>query len=85
MPDYPVICADSHLNEPHEIYQRLPEKFRHRAPRIEERDGGRCYLVVQGRWPFPIEIERTFARVAEDEKRKMLLDNTARFYGFPTG
>lgn len=54
MPEYPVISADSHLNEPLDIYARLPKRFRHRAPRIEARDGQR-YLVVEGQWPFPIE------------------------------
>ena len=54
MTEYPIISSDSHLNEPLEIFSRLPERFRHRAPRIEECDGQR-YIVVEGQWPFPIE------------------------------
>lgn len=66
MPDYPVISADSHLNEPHEIYERLPAKFRHRAPHIEDRDGKR-YLVVEGQWPFPIEALNP---ISEEDKNR---------------
>ena len=66
MPDYPVISADSHLNEPHEIYARLPEKFRQRAPRVEQHDGQR-YLVVEGQWPFPIEAPNP---ISEEDKNR---------------
>ena len=43
-----VISADSHVQEPPELYERIPKALRHRAPRIVERDGAR-YLVVDGR------------------------------------
>ena len=71
MPHYPVISANSHLNEPHEIYERLPERFRHRAPRVEERDGQR-YLVVEGQWPFPIEAPNP---ISEDDKTRYWRDD----------
>ena len=35
-----VISADSHVQEPPELYERIPKSLRHRAPRIVERDGG---------------------------------------------
>ena len=43
-----VISADSHVQEPPELDERIPKALRHRAPRIVERDGAR-YLVVDGR------------------------------------
>ena len=54
MAEYKVISADSHLNEPMEVYDRLPEKYKSRAPRIEVRDGNR-YLIVEGQGPARIE------------------------------
>ena len=35
---YKIISSDSHLNEPLEIYERLPAEYRSRAPRLEVRD-----------------------------------------------
>ena len=37
-----VISADSHVQEPPELYERIPKSLRHRVPRIVERDGGRA-------------------------------------------
>ena len=45
-----VISADSHVQEPPELYERIPKSLRHRAPRIVEREGAR-YLIVDGRRP----------------------------------
>ena len=45
-----VISADSHVQEPPGLYERIPKSLRHRAPRIVERDGAR-YLIVDGRRP----------------------------------
>ncbi len=51
MSDATVISADSHVQEPPELYdQRVPKRLRHLAPRIEERDGAR-YLIVDGKRP----------------------------------
>ena len=33
MSGYKIISADSQLNEPLEVYQRLPAQYRSRAPR----------------------------------------------------
>ena len=55
MSDYPAISADSHLNEPHELYQRLPEKYRARAPHIVKNDEGKRFIVMEGQPPMPIE------------------------------
>ncbi len=46
-----VISADSHIQEPPELYgEWLDKEFRERAPRVEERDGQK-YLVVDGKKP----------------------------------
>ena len=53
MSDYKVISADSHSNEPAEIYERLPVEYRARAPHEETIDGER-YMIFEGQPPFPI-------------------------------
>ena len=66
MAAYRIISADSHLNEPIELYQRLPAAFRDRAPRLEERDGRR-FFIVEGQPPRPIEA---VTALNEDDKRR---------------
>jgi predicted TIM-barrel fold metal-dependent hydrolase len=51
MPAYPIISADSHVNEPTDLWEaRLPDRFRHRAPHDEVRDGV-VYRIVEGARP----------------------------------
>jgi predicted TIM-barrel fold metal-dependent hydrolase len=46
MRDYRLISADSHINEPPDLWTtRLPEKFRDRAPRIESFPQGDAYVM----------------------------------------
>lgn len=47
-----VLSVDTHVGEPPELYERLPVKYREKAPRVEERDGVR-YLIADGLFPFP--------------------------------
>ena len=54
MADYKVISADSHAEEPGEIYERLPEELRHRKPHIEVVDGHR-YQVLDGQHPILLD------------------------------
>jgi hypothetical protein len=42
--DFPVISADSHINPPYEIFDKLPADLRACAPRFEKRDGIMWYL-----------------------------------------
>ena len=72
MSDLRVISADSHLNEPLEIYERLPEALRHRAPRMEMRNGKR-FMLVEGQPPRPIEAPNP---LTEDDKRRYWRDET---------
>ncbi len=47
----PIVSADSHVNEPPELWrERLPQEFRHRAPHTETRDGV-DYMIVEGTRP----------------------------------
>ena len=56
-----IISADSHVQEPPELYEeRLPEKFRHRAPRIEEREDGSVYCIVDGKRPRRLDLAEPF-------------------------
>ena len=67
-----VISADSHVQEPPELYERIPKSLRHRAPRIVERDGAR-YLVVDGRRPRRLDLAD--ARTTEDDRNREFRDD----------
>ena len=62
-----VISADSHLNEPQELYERLPAEYRERAPHIEKGDDGRRYMMMEGQPPMPIEAPNP---LSEDDMRR---------------
>jgi predicted TIM-barrel fold metal-dependent hydrolase len=75
MNDGPVISADSHVQEPPEVYgERLPKRLRHRAPRVEERDGKR-YLIVDGKKPRRMDVAAAHEN-AEDKEREFRNDPT---------
>ena len=63
----PVISADSHVQEPPDLYARLPKGMRHRAPRRVERDG-KTYIVVDGRKPRRIDLAES--RATEDDQHR---------------
>jgi len=53
--DYPVIDADSHVNEPPDLWQeRVPAKWKERAPRVDHTEHGDIWLFDGGkeRWPM---------------------------------
>ncbi|MEX2650178.1 MAG: amidohydrolase family protein [Alphaproteobacteria bacterium] len=63
-----VISADSHVQEPPEVYgERLPKHLRHRAPRVEERDGKR-YLIVDGKRPRRLDVAKARENEADQER-----------------
>ncbi len=71
-----VISADSHVQEPPELYSEwLDAKYRDRVPRIEERDGAK-YFVVDGKKPRRMDLAEE--RTTED-------DQDREFRGDPTG
>ncbi len=66
MGDYKVISADSHAEEPTEIYEVLPAEYKDRAPRMEIINGRR-YLVIDGQRPIPQDAPHA---LTEDDRRK---------------
>ncbi len=70
-----MISADSHVQEPADIYgERLPKRLRHRAPRIEERDGKR-YMIVDGKKPRRLDLAEK-ATTEDDQDREFRRDPT---------
>jgi predicted TIM-barrel fold metal-dependent hydrolase len=67
MPGQTIISADSHVQEPPDLYERLPEGLRARAPRKVERDG-KTYIVVDGRKPRRIDLAE--ARTTPDDRNR---------------
>ncbi|MSP83117.1 MAG: amidohydrolase [Alphaproteobacteria bacterium] len=75
MPTSLMISADSHVQEPPEVYgERLPQRLRHRAPRIETRDGKR-YLIVDGKKPRRLDVAEALAD-EDDQNREFRKDPT---------
>ncbi len=70
-----VISADSHVQEPPELYEHLPKAMRDRAPRRVERDG-KTYILVDGRKPRRIDLAES--RATEDDQNR-------EFRNDPTG
>ena len=48
-----IISTDSHAEEPEDLYQRLPQEYRPRAPHIILKNGRR-YLYVEGQQDMPL-------------------------------
>ena len=70
MADYMVISADSHANEPVELYDRLPEEYRARAPREVTIDGHR-YLRLEGAYDLPLDAPNP---LTEEDMRRFFRD-----------
>lgn len=67
MTDYTIISADSHAAEPEELYQRLPEEYRARAPRLEKMKGSLYYLQEGQR---PVRQDIAASQLTEEDKRR---------------
>ena len=70
MADYMVISADSHANEPVELYERLPEEYRPRAPREITKDGHR-FLRIEGARDLPLDAPNP---LTEEDMRRFFRD-----------
>jgi predicted TIM-barrel fold metal-dependent hydrolase len=58
--DYPIIDADAHVNEPPELWQeRVPAKWKARAPRVERSDKGEIWLFDDGKEKWPVGLTAT--------------------------
>jgi len=66
MDNYPIFSADSHLNEPLDIYQRLPAAFRDRAPHVVTIDN-EPHMIVEGQPPRPLVAPNP---LNEDDKKR---------------
>ena len=72
-----VISADSHIQEPPELYEEwLAEDLREFAPRTEVRPDGSRYRVMHGRRPRRLDIAE--ARETDDDQNR-------EFRADPTG
>ena len=70
----PVISADSHIQEPPELYEEhLPEEFRHRAPRTETGEDGAEYRVIDGKKPRRTDVAGE--RILEDDQKREFRDD----------
>ena len=55
--DYPILDADSHVNEPPTLWtERLPAKFQQRAPRVEKRGEGEIWVFDDGKAHWPVGL-----------------------------
>ena len=73
-----VISADSHVQEPPELYERIPKSLRHRAPHVVERDGAR-YLVVDGRRPRRLDVAES--RTTDDDRNREFTGPDSMLWG----
>ena len=71
-----VISADSHIQEPPELYERIPRQYRDRAPQIVEHQDGTKYRVIDGKRPRRMDVAAS--RVEEDDENR-------EFRNDPTG
>ena len=68
-----VISADSHVQEDPRLYQeRVPRRFRHRVPHIEEIDGA-TYWLMEGKKPRRLDVA-TQVETEEDQEREFRAD-----------
>jgi predicted TIM-barrel fold metal-dependent hydrolase len=70
-----IISADSHVQESAEIYgERLPKRFRDRAPHVEVRDGVR-YTIVEGKKARRLDIAES-RETEEDQDSEFRQDES---------
>ena len=68
-----VISADSHVQEDPRLYQeRVPEKFRHRVPHVEEIEGA-TYWLMEGKKPRRLDVAIQ-EETEEDQEREFRSD-----------
>ena len=58
--DYPIIDSDAHVNEPPNLWlDRVPSKWRDRAPQVKHGDNGDLWIFDEGREKWPIGLTAT--------------------------
>ena len=64
-----VISADSHIQEPDEIYaDRLDKAFREKAPRVVTNADGSTYRIIDGKRPRRMDVAAS--RETEDDQNR---------------
>jgi predicted TIM-barrel fold metal-dependent hydrolase len=90
MTESKLISADSHVNEPGDLWvERIDKQFRERAPRVVENPSGLRHIMWSSDYPHTVStwphsrevVERDFKGVPESEKRQIVRENVARLYG----
>ena len=75
MSEMQVISADSHIQEPPELFSEwLDTKYRDRTPRRETR-GGKTYVIVDGKKPRRVDLADERA-TEDDQNREFRSDPT---------
>ena len=70
----PVISADSHIQEPPELYEQwLAKKYRHLTPHTATDSEGAVYRVIDGKRPRRIDIAES--RVTDDDQNREFRDD----------
>jgi predicted TIM-barrel fold metal-dependent hydrolase len=58
--DYPIIDSDAHVNEPPNLWlDRVPAKWRQRAPQVKHGDEGDLWIFDEGREKWPVGLTAT--------------------------
>ena len=58
--DYPIIDSDAHVNEPPDLWQdRVPAKWKARAPKVLQTDEGDIWSFDDGREKWPMGLTAT--------------------------
>jgi predicted TIM-barrel fold metal-dependent hydrolase len=84
--DYPIVDADSHVNEPPDLWQtRVPAKLRERAPRVQRTDNGDIWLFDGGREKWPVGLTTVAGLSYFDYKPFGFTYDTIRPGSFDTG
>ena len=67
--DTPIISADSHIQEPPELYEeRLPKEYRHLTPRTITSEDGGVYRIIDGKRPRRVDIAQS--RETQDDQQR---------------
>jgi len=55
--DYPIVDADSHVNEPPNLWiERVPARYRERAPQVKKSDRGDIWIFDGGKEKWPVGL-----------------------------
>jgi predicted TIM-barrel fold metal-dependent hydrolase len=61
--DYPIIDSDAHVNEPPDLWQdRIPARFKQRAPRVVKTDQGDVWNFDDGKGVWPLGLTAVSGR-----------------------